>query len=60
MEVDDEPLHQHQEAEPEQQVVQESHQFNVSAIINSSSSEGSVNMLPGPHQLVINRIEVQF
>jgi hypothetical protein len=60
MEVDEEPLHQHQEADPEQQVVQESHQFNVSAIINSSSSEGSVNMLPGPHQLVINRMEVQF
>jgi hypothetical protein len=41
-------------------VIQESHQFNDSAIINSSSSEGSVNMLTDSHQLIINRIEVQF
>jgi hypothetical protein len=41
-------------------VVQESHQFNDSAIIDSSSLVGSVNMLPAPQLLVINRIEVQF
>ncbi|KAM0832307.1 hypothetical protein ACQ4PT_064990 [Festuca glaucescens] len=51
---------QQQEVIPEQPVEHEIHQFNESAVINSSSSEGSVNMMSGPQQLVINRLEFQF
>jgi hypothetical protein len=39
---------------------QEVHQFNESAFIDTSSSEGSVNMIPATQNLVINRIEMQF
>jgi hypothetical protein len=60
MEVEDELEVEEEQQEMVQPVVQESHQFNDSALINSSSSEGSVNMGAVPQQLVINRIEVQF
>jgi hypothetical protein len=60
MEVEVELQEQQQEVLPEQLVEHEIHQFNESAIINSSSSEGSVNMLSAPQQLVINRVEFQF
>jgi hypothetical protein len=60
MEVEVQMQEQQQDAIPEQPMEQDIHQFNDSAIIDSSSSEGSVNMLHIPQQLVINRIEVQF
>jgi hypothetical protein len=60
MEVEDELEVEEEQEEMVQPVVQESHQFNDSALINSSSSEGSVNTGAVPQQLVINRIEVQF
>jgi hypothetical protein len=44
----------------EQQVEHEIQQFNESAIIDSSSSEGSVNMMQGPQQMIVNTIELQF
>jgi hypothetical protein len=44
----------------EQQVEHEIQQFNESAVIDSSSSEGSVNMMQGPQQMIFNTIELQF
>jgi hypothetical protein len=51
---------QQQDNIPEQQVEQEIQQFNESAVIDSSSSEGSVNMMQGPQQMIVNTIELQF
>jgi hypothetical protein len=60
MEVEAQVQEQQQEEIPEQPMEQEIHQFNESAFLDTSSSEGSVNMLQAPQHLVINRIEVQF
>ncbi|KAK1649168.1 hypothetical protein QYE76_066973 [Lolium multiflorum] len=60
MDVEAQVQEQQQEEIPEQPVEQEIHQFNESAFLDTSSSEGSVNMLQAPQHLVINRIEVQF
>ncbi|KAK1669893.1 hypothetical protein QYE76_058052 [Lolium multiflorum] len=44
----------------QQQVEHEIQLFNESAVIDSSSSEGSVNMMQGPQQMIVNTIELQF
>jgi hypothetical protein len=60
MEVEVQVQEQQQVVIPEQPMEQEVHQFNESAFIDTSSSEGSVNMIPATQNLVINRIEMQF